>query len=139
MYNGYVFGSGIWDMGSVRMVLTGQNRVWVYALLLLSVLAALLLLVLYVIRCRTVRIYNWNGKGYRCLGRAVLHRSGDGYVVRIGERMADLSYTTRYRICPSTRFVRKNRYKRLVLCAGRARSLLYVDRDMSRSIYFCRQ
>lgn len=102
----------------------------------MTILSVLLLIVLYGIRCRTVRIYNWNGKRYCYLGRAGLHRSGGGYLVRMGERMADLSYTTLYQICPSKGFVRRNRYKDMVFTAGKARCLLHVDRCMRESVYY---
>lgn len=99
-------------------------------------LSVILLAVLYGVRCCTVRIYNWNGKRYCYLGRVGLHKNGGGYLVRIGERMADLSYTTLYQICPSKSFVRRNRYKDMVLCAGKARCLLYVDKCMRESVYY---
>lgn len=91
---------------------------------------------LYRVRNRTVRIYNWNGGKYCYLGRAGVRRAGGGYRVRIGERMADLSYTTLYQICPSKEFVRKNKYADMILCAGRERCLLHVDECMRRSIYY---
>ena len=91
---------------------------------------------LYAVRFRTVRIYNWNGSRYCYLGRAVVRRSGGGYQVCIGERMADLSYTTLYQLCPSKYFVRKNRYADMLLCAGREKSLLHVDACMRQSIYY---
>lgn len=113
-----------------------QNPAWGYAVLGLLALAAGLLALLYVVQNRTVRIYNWNGKRYRYLGRAGLRRGGGGYVVRIGERMADLSYTTLYQLCPAKRFVRRNRYKELLLCAGNAQCLLHVDGCMRQSVYY---
>ena len=66
----------------------------------LLILAVMLLTALYVLQNHTVRIYNWNGKRYCYLGRAGLRRERDGCLVNIGERMADLSYTTLYQICP---------------------------------------
>ena len=105
-------------------------------LLGMTIMSVLLLAVLYGVRCRTVRIYNWNGKRYCYLGRVGLHKNGGGYLVRIGERMADLSYTTLYQICPSKGFVRRNRYKDMVLCAGKARCLLHVDRCMREPVYY---
>lgn len=102
----------------------------------LIILAACCMAALGGMRLRTVRIYNWNGRRYCYLGRAGVRRSGDGYQVRIGERMADLSYTTLYQICPSKYFVRKNRYADMVLCAGREKCLLHVDECMRQSIYY---
>ena len=102
----------------------------------LVVLTVFLIIVLYIVRFRTVRIYNWNGSRYCYLGRAVLHRNGGGYQVYIGERMADLSYTTLYRICPSRRFVCRNRYRDLMLCAGDAGCMLHVEECMRQSIYY---
>lgn len=106
------------------------------AIVTLAVLSVVLIAALYVIRCRTVRIYNWNGKCYRYLGRARLRTNGGGYLVNIGERMADLSYTTLYQICPSKGFVRRNRYKDMALRAGNAGCLLHVDTCMRKSVYY---
>lgn len=102
----------------------------------LAVLAVCLLAVFCTVRCFTVRIYNWNGKRYCYLGRARLHREHGGYRVCIGERMADLSYTTLYQLCPSRRFIRRNRYKDMVLCAGKVQCVLFVDNCMRQSVYF---
>ena len=102
----------------------------------MTILSVLLLATLYGIRCRTVRIYNWNGKRYCYLGRAALHRNGGGYLVHIKERMADVSYTTLYQVCPSKGFVRRNRYKDMVVSAGKARCLLHVDGCMRQSVYY---
>lgn len=102
----------------------------------LTVLMVGCVLALYTVRFRTVRIYNWNGSRYCYLGRAGVRRSGGGYQVCIGERMADLSYTTLYQLCLSKHFVRKNRYADMLLCAGREKSLLHVDECMRQSIYY---
>lgn len=116
--------------------LTEINPAWIYAVVCLVVLLMFLLTALYGIRYRTARIYNWNGKVYRYLGRAVLNRNGGGYRLRIGERMADLSYTTLYRICLSGQFIRKNRHADMMLCAGHSKCLLHVDECMMQSIYY---
>ncbi len=108
--------------------------VWVLAGL--TILALLLAVSLYGIQNYTVRIYNWNGKRYCYLGRAEIGQSKDGFCVRIGERMADLSYTTLYQICPSRHFVRKNRYRSMMLCAGDVRCMLHVDGCMRQSVYY---
>lgn len=112
------------------------NPAWTYAAVCLAALSVLLMVVSYIIRYRTVRIYNWNGKRYCYLGRVGLHRGGGGYQVHIGESMADLSYTTLYQICPSKRFVRRNIYEDMMLCAGNARCVLHVDHCMRQSIYY---
>ena len=108
----------------------------IYAAAFLAVLSVLLIFTLYIVRYHTVRIYNWNGVRYCYLGRAGLRRNGGGYQVCIGERMADLSYTTLYQVCPSRDFVRRNRYADMMLCAGRVKSLLHVDECMRQSIYY---
>ena len=99
-----------------------------YGLLCLAALTVCLEALLHIVRYHTARLYNWNGSRYSYLGRVGVYRNG--------ERMADLSYTTRYRICLSGYFVRKNRYADMELRAGRARSLLHVDRDMEQSVYY---
>lgn len=113
-----------------------MNPEYMGGIVILTVVSVLLAAVLCTIRYGTVRIYNWDGKRYRYLGRAGLWRSGGGYVVRLRERMADLSYTTLYQICPSKYFVRRNRYREMVLWAGKARCLLYVDGCMRQSVYY---
>lgn len=118
----------------IRMFLGEYNIT--YVIICLTALIAGCVFALYVVRFRTVRIYNWNGCRYRYLGRARVRRSGGGYQVRIGERMADLSYTTLYQLCPSRYFVQKNKYADILLCAGREKSLLHVDKCMRQSIYY---
>lgn len=116
--------------------LTGENPVLTFVALVLILLAVLLMVGLYGVQNFTVRIYNWNGKRYCYLGRAGLHRRSDGYYVRIGERTADLSYTTLYQICPSKGFVRRNRYGNMTLCAGDEKCMMHIDRCMRQSVYY---
>ena len=103
---------------------------------LLLVFAVFLGAVRHFVQSRTMRVYHWSGSRYRYLGRVRIRRNGGGYLVCIGERMADLSCTTRYRLCPSRYFVRQNRYAGLELRAGRSRSLLHVDGHMEQSVYY---
>lgn len=107
-----------------------------HVIIWLTVLAVLLMAALYGVRFHTVRIYNWNGNRFYYLGRAHIRHNGGGYQVHLKERMADLSYTTMYQICPSRQFVRRNKYSDMMLCAGRARCLLHVDECMRQSIYY---
>ena len=113
-----------------------QDTSITYVITCLILLSAFLVVMLYGIKFRTVRIYNWNGTGFGYLGRAGIRHNGGGYQVRLKERMADQSYTTLYQICPSKRFVRKNKYADIMLCAGNARCLLHVDECMRQSIYY---
>ena len=107
-----------------------------YVIIWLTLLMVFLIAALHVVRFRMVRIYNWNGNRYCYLGRAGIRRNGGGYQVRLKERMADLSYTTLYQVCPSKDFVRRNKYSDMMLCAGNARCLLHVDECMRQSIYY---
>lgn len=107
-----------------------------YVMICLTALTVGCVFALHALRFRTVRIYNWNGSRYCYLGRAGLRRSGGCFQVRIGERMADLSYTTLYQLCPSKYFVRKNKYADMLLCAGQEKCLLHVDGCMRQSIYY---
>lgn len=128
---------GYWNELNRRLVDHIElDTVLVYAAIALVVLTVSLLIALSGIRNHTARIYNWNGSRYCYLGRTRLLRIGGGYQVCIGERMADLSYTTLYQICPSKRFVRRNRYRDMALCAGNAQCLLHVDDCMRQSIYY---
>lgn len=128
------FWENIW-----RTVTAGGGPAVLYAAGVLTVLMLLLLAGLYGIRRYTVRIYNWNGKRYCYLGRAGLRRENGCYSVRIRERLADLSYTTLYQICPSKGFVRRNRYGSMLLCAGEEKCMLHVDSCMRQSIYYRRR
>lgn len=121
------------------MDITGENAIVIWALAGLLALAVLLLAGWHAMQSHTVRVYNWNGRQYCYLGRTGLYRENDGYRVHIKERMADLSYTTLYQICPARGFVRRNRYRNLVLCAGEARCMLHVDGCMRQSIYYRRR
>lgn len=114
----------------------GEMPLWLCAVSALAVLCLFLLLVRFGVKHCTARIYNWDGKRYRYLGRAGLHRGRSGYRIAISERMADLSYTTLYRICPSRHFVRSNRYRDMVLRAGREQLAVTVDDCMKCSIYY---
>lgn len=118
------------------MAVQDIGMTYVYAAACMTIISVFLVLALYIVRFHTVRIYNWNGDRYCYLGRAGLHRNGGGYWVQIRERMADLSYTTLYQLCPSKEFVRKNKYSGMMLCAGQTRSLLHVDECMRQSIYY---
>ena len=113
-----------------------QNLYITYAIFCLTALMLFLIIALYVVQFRTVRIYNWNGSRYCYLGRAGVRHNGGGFQVLIGERMADLSHTTLYQICPSKQFVRKNKYADMMLSAGNAQCLLHVDSCMRQSIYY---
>lgn len=118
----------------------GNHLYWeyIYAAASLTGVSVLLLAALYGIRYKTARVYNWNGKRYCYIGRAGLRRSGGGYTVRLGERMADLSYTTLYQVCPSKCFVRRNRYRSVALLAGKAQCMLHVEECMRQSVYYRR-
>ena len=113
-----------------------QDTYITYVIICFALLLLLLIAALYGVRLRTVRIYNWNGDRFFYLGRAGIRHNGGGYQVRLKERMADLSYTTLYQICPSRDFVRRNKYAGMMLCAGNARCLLHVDECMRQSIYY---
>lgn len=106
------------------------------AALSLLLLALFLMAVRHNLICHTVRIYNWDGASYRFLGRERLYRRNDTYVVDMSERMGDLSYTARYVLLVSTRFVKKNRYENLLLRAGRNEIWLPVEERMRAEVLF---
>lgn len=113
-----------------------EYSVWLLAVEVLCLLAAFLLLFLHYLRYDTMRIYNWNGERYRFIGRGRICRKNGTYVVKIRERLADLSYTTRYRFCPNRRFVKRNRYRELLVQAGRNTVWLPIEEVMQYNIYF---
>lgn len=78
----------------------------------------------------TVRIYNWDGKRYRFLGRGRLRKKNDMLVVSMRERMGDASFTTVYLLLLSRRLVKKHRYKSLLFRAGKTETWLPVEERM---------
>lgn len=109
---------------------------------LLWAVAALimLLLILAAAWCdlahHTVRIYNWDGKKYRFLGRERLWRVNDTYVVKMRERMGDWSYTTRYLLFASAKFVKRHRYENLLLRAGAVEVWLPIEERMRAEVLY---
>ena len=109
---------------------------------LLYVIAVLffLLLVLLALRrdlvCHTVRIYNWDGKRYRLLGRERLRKKNDTYVVNMRERLGETSRTTLYLILASDRLVRKRRYENLLFRAGKTEVWLPIEERMRAEALF---
>lgn len=132
----FLTGVNITGMQLAGISMTGENMIMIWAMAGLVILAVLLLAGWYGVQNHTVRVYNWDGRRYCYLGRTGVYRKDDGYFVHIKERMADLSYTTLYQICPARRFVRKNRYRNLMLIAGEERCMLHVDGCMRQSIYY---
>ena len=94
---------------------------------LFMIVIALIAFMLYVRVYRMARVYNWNGKRFCYIGDAVLRKEGKDFVIRLGERMVDLSHTTLYRICPSRTFRIKNRYRDMFVYADGDRRHLVVD------------
>ena len=101
-------------------------------LLLLVVLAA----VQYDLTYHTVRIYNWDGKRYRFLGRERLRKKNDTYVVNMRERMGEASFTTRYLLLPSRQLVKRHRYESLLFRAGKTEKWLPVEERMRADALF---
>ena len=121
----------------MRMGLLTEHMVWMQAIGGLVVLAGILLIILYYMRYHTLKLYNWDGKRYCFLGRILLRKRNDTYVVKIREHIWDISYTTRYLLVPSRQFVQTNRNRSLLLQAGQAKEWLSVDAGMRQDIY-CR-
>lgn len=112
---------------------------------LLTVVAALFLLLLVLASLRhdlmrhKVRIYNWDGKRYRFLGRVRLRKTNDRYVVNMHERMGEISHTTRYLVLVSPKFVRRHRYENLLLRAGTAQVWLPIEERMRADVLYAHQ
>ncbi len=87
----------------------------------------------------TVRIYNWDGKRYRFLGRERLRRINDTHVVNMRERMGDMSFTTRYMLSASAKFVRQHRYENLLLRAGGVEVWLPIEERMRADVLYAHQ
>lgn len=112
--------------------------VWVQAAAALLVLAGALLGLWHYMQYHTLRLYNWDGKQYRLLGRIRVRKKNDTYVAKLREHMWDISYTTRYVLAPSGAFLRKNRNRSLLVKAGRETVWLPVGERMRQDIYFRR-
>lgn len=87
----------------------------------------------------TVRIYNWDGRRYRFLGRERLRRISDTYVVNMRERMGDVSFTTRYLVSASAGFVKRHRYENLLLRAGVVEVWLPIEERMLTDVLYAHQ
>lgn len=105
--------------------------------------AAALILLLFVLAAawrdlahHTVRIYNWDGKKYRFLGRERLRRINDAHVVTMRERMGDRSFTTRYLLFASEEFVKRHRYENLLLQAGAVEVWLPIEERMRADVLY---
>lgn len=133
-------------MKEIWMAAADWYLLWTAAALfgLILVLAA----VWYDLTYHTVKIYNWDGGKYRFLGRERLRRISDTHVVTMREHIGDVSFTTRYLLFASARFVKRHRYENLLLRAGvvevwlpieeRMRAdVLYAHRQGWRTRYFC--
>lgn len=125
-------------MSDLKQYFFDDNMMLLSVLVCLILLAVLLTAVVYGIQNHTVRIYNWNGRRFCYLGRELLCWKQDGYYVQMRERLADLSHTTLYQICPSKQFVRKHRYHNLTFRAGDEKCMLHVEECMRQSIYYRR-
>ena len=110
------------------MVMADGCLLWAAAalFLLLTVLAAMR----HDLMQHKVRIYNWDGKRYRFLGRVRLQKINDRYIVTMQERMGEMSFTTRYLLLASAGFVKKHRYESLLFRAGRNEVWLPVEERM---------
>lgn len=127
-------------------LLSPENTVWVQVIMSLLFLAVLLLGILHYVRYHTLRLYNWDGLRYRFLGQVRIRKAGrehtgieknnDIYVIKLSERMWDLSYTTRYLLLPSKQFVRRNRNAGLLFKAGKETVWLPLESRMRQDIYY---
>ena len=116
------------------LLFLSESHIWAVAALLL--LAFLLAAVRHDLLWHTVRIYNWDGREYRFLGRERLQRVNDTYVVNMREMVGDASYTTIYLLLASARFVRRHRYESLLLRAGRSEVWLPVEERMRQEVLY---
>jgi len=83
-----------------------------------------------------VKIYNWDGKKYRLLGKERMRRINDTYVVSMSERFGDRSFTTRYLLYAPEQFVKKHRYENLLFRAGKNEAWLPVEERMHTEVLF---
>lgn len=83
-----------------------------------------------------IKIYNWDGRKYRLLGRGRLRMINDRYVINMPERFGDRSFTTRYLLYAPEQFVKKHRYENLLFRAGRNETWLSVEERMQAEILY---
>lgn len=110
-------------------ILTVDNGL-LWAVVALLLLLAVLAVVQHDLTYHTVRIYNWDGKRYRFLGRERLRKKNDTYVINMHERKGDASFTTLYLLLASAKFVKRHRYGNLLFCAGKCEAWLPVEKRM---------
>lgn len=83
-----------------------------------------------------VRIYNWDGRKYRFLGRERLRKIDDTCVINMRERLGDRSFTTRYLLYVSEKVVKKHRYENLLFRAGKNEAWLSVEERMQAEVLY---
>ena len=116
------------------MLSVNDSRIWAVAALFL--LAFLLAVIRHDLIWHTVRIYNWDGRKYRFLGRERLRKINDTYVINMREAVGDASYTTIYLLLVSMKFVRRHRYENLLLRAGEGEVWLPVEKRMRQEVLY---
>ncbi len=112
--------------------------IWMLTINILMLLAAALLFMLHYLQNHTVRVYNWDGRRYRYIGRSRLRKEQDSYIVKLREHLADISYTTRYRFCFGRSFTKKYRYQDLLVRAGRNAAWVPVEEKAQCMVYYRR-
>lgn len=86
-------------------------------------------LLLFYLR-RSVRLYNDNGEGkWLYLGRLLVHKEEEGYVVTIPEKLIEKAYTNRYEIRPGLFLLGKSEEELLVYGEER-RAAVPLSREM---------
>lgn len=98
--------------------------------MIMVLLVAVLLFMLFFIAvmCQyMVRIYNWDGTKYNYLGYAPIRNDKGCRVIRISEKMVDLSHTTSYQIVFGKLCFHKNRYREVFVCAEHQRNYLVIE------------
>ncbi len=106
---------------------------------ILMLLAAALLFMQYYLQNHTVRVYNWDGRRYRYIGRSRLRKERDSYAVKLREHLADISYTTGYRFCFGRSFTKKYRYQDLLVRAGRNVAWVPIEEKAQCMVYYRRR
>ncbi|MCM1136547.1 MAG: hypothetical protein NC400_13355 [Clostridium sp.] len=93
-------------------------------------LFAILLLLFFYLR-RSVRIYNDDGEGrMRYLGRAMVRREDDLYLVTISDAMVEKSYTNRYCIKPGLFRWGKEEEQELVVYKETKKAVVCLSKEM---------
>lgn len=122
-----------------RMELSVQV-VQAMCLVLVAVLAQL-----WVLRNRTVRVYNWNGHRFCYLGSVVAGKKAQilgiltskdtVFVIKLNRRTVESAHTTLFRFCPGKNMLAKHKYEQMLVETSKEKRMIPIEEGMQQFIY----